>query len=46
MSIALHRCTAADADLTARWLVKQYGFEPEEVAKWPRGSNISISTGR
>ncbi len=34
MSIALHRCTAADADLTARWLVEQYGFEPEEVAEW------------
>ena len=34
MSYILQRMTEDDAPLTARWMVRQYGFDREEVESW------------
>ena len=34
MNITLQRCTSDDKALTAEWLVRQYGFDPQEVDGW------------
>ena len=34
MNYSLKRMTAADAAVTVRWMVRQYGFDPAEVEEW------------
>ena len=34
MSYILQRMTEDDASLTARWMVRQYGFDRAEVESW------------
>ena len=36
MPYTLHRMTAADAPLTVDWMVRQYGFDRDEVEAWVR----------
>lgn len=36
MPYILHRMTAADAPLTVDWMVRQYGFDRDEVEAWVR----------
>ena len=36
MSYVLHRMTIADAPLTIEWMVRQYGFDRNEVEGWVR----------
>ena len=36
MLYTLHRMTAADAPLTVDWMVRQYGFDRDEVEAWVR----------
>ena len=36
MPYILHRMTAADAPLTVDWMMRQYGFDRDEVEAWVR----------
>ena len=36
MQYTLHRMTTADAPLTVDWMVRQYGFDRDEVEAWVR----------
>lgn len=41
MQYTLHRMTPDDAPLTVDWMVRQYGFDREEVESWVRNLHFN-----